>query len=245
MRLRSTRSTVLLPGLIAVALAAAAGCGGGGEQASTNPPVRAATPTIVFEGASRFPDAGLRDWVSFADHVVVFTVSAEREVVTELPEKIAMGEYVIGREATLTIDQRLWSASDAPDLPSTIVMNVNGWAVKDGQRFAMVAEGAPRLEVGQRYLAPLLLMDDRSPAEWWPLTLASMLQLDADRVRPALPHTPSEAGRQLAGRVIGNVSEAVNRQPPDPIAQRYQHLRPAERVKKVLPSRVTPDQTQP
>jgi hypothetical protein len=224
--------TVLLSALIAAA--PAAGCGG--EEAGTSAAAGAAPRTVTIEGANRFPDTGLRDWASFADHVVVFTVTSDREVVTATPEELAAGEYVIGREATLTIDRWLWSAPNAPELPSTIAMDVKGWAVKGGQRMAMVADGEPRLEVGQRYLAPLLLMDDRSPAEWWPLTVGSMLQLDSDTVRPALPHGQGSA-RQLAGSSIRDVADVVTREPADPTARRFRHLRPAERVQKVLEAR--------
>jgi hypothetical protein len=224
---------VLVAGLIA-AVPAAAGCGG--ESSGTRAAEAPAPRTVTIEGASRFPDAGLRDWASFADHVVIFTVTSDREVATATEEELAVGEYVIGREATLTIDRRLWSAPNAPELPSTITMDVKGWAVKEGQRYAMVAEGEPRLEVGQRYLAPLLLMDDRSPAECWPLTVGSMLQLQSDTVGPALTHGQGSA-RELAGRSIRDVADMVVREPADPVARRFRNLRPAERVEKVLEAR--------
>jgi hypothetical protein len=229
MSLRSIRVTVLLSGLIAVA--PAVGCGG--EEAATSAAAGAAPRTVTIEGADRFPDTGLRDWVSFADHVVLFTVASDREVMSATAEELAAAEYVIGREATLKIEQRLWSAPHAPELPSTITMDVKGWAVKDGRRIAMVADGEPRLEVGQRYVAPLLLMDDRSPAEWWPLTVGSMLELEADTVGPALPHGQGSA-RQVAGRSIRDVADMVVRQPADPIARRFRNLRPAARVQQVL-----------
>jgi hypothetical protein len=216
------RSLIVLFGLLAVA-----GCGT--EQAS-------APRTVSIEGSSRFPDAGVRDWVSYADHVVVFTVASDREVVNPTAEELAAGEYVIGREATLTIDRKLWSAPNAPALPATITMDVKGWAVANGQRLAMVAAGEPRLEVGQRYVAPVLLMDDRSPAEWWPLTVGSMLRLDTDRVRPALPEGQA-SGRELAGQSISGVERAVESQPPDPVVQRFRHLRPAQRVQRALAAR--------
>ena len=195
------------------------------------------TKTVRIQGAGRFPDTGLRDWASFADHVVVFTVASDREVNTATAEELAAGEYVIGREATLSIDRRLWSAAGAPALPATITMDVKGWAVANGERYAMVADGEPRLEVGQRYVAPLVLMDDRQPAEWWPLTVSSMLQVDADRVKPANRFAEAASARQLAGRSLREVEDAVGREPADPTARRYRNLRPAQRVTKVLEAR--------
>jgi len=229
---RSLQTAVLLSGLIAVS--PAIGCGS--ETAGTTDAVDAAPPTVTIEGASRFPDTGLRDWISFADHVVVFTVASDREVMDATAEELAAQEYVIGREATLAIERRLWSAPNAPKLPSTITMDVKGWAVADGQRRAMVADGEPRLEVGQRYVAPLLLMDDRSPADWWPMTVGSMLELQSDRVKRPLTDAP-ESAQQLADRSIGEVVSTVARQPPDPIAQRNRDLRPWKRVQKVLEAR--------
>jgi hypothetical protein len=231
MRLRRIRMSVLLLGLIAVA--PAAGCGG---EARTSTAAQASPRTVTIEGTNRFPDTGLRDWASFAEHIVVFTVTSDREVATATAEELAAGEYIIAREATLTIERRLWSAPNAAALPPTITMDVKGWAVKDGQRMAMVAEGEPRLEVGQRYLAPLLLMDDRTPAEWWPLTVGSMLQLDSERVRPALAHGQTSA-QQLAGHSVRDVPALVAREPADPVARRLRHLRPAQRVQQVLAAR--------
>lgn len=231
---RSIRTILLLSALIAVA--AAAGCGD--QEAGTSAGAPIAPRTVTIEGANRFPDTGLRDWVSFADHVVVFTVTTDREVMAATAEELEAAEYVIGREATLRIDQRLWSARNAPELPSELTMDIKGWAVRDGQRMAMVADGEPRLEVGRRYVAPLLLMDDRSPAEWWPLTVGSMLELESDEVEPALPHAPGSA-RQLAGRSIRDVGDMVVREPADPIARRFRQLRPAERVQRVLDERAT------
>jgi hypothetical protein len=235
MRVRTVTITALLAVVAAVSLGWVAGLGG--QSAGKSDAASVATKTVRIQGASRFPDTGLRDWASLADHIVIFTVAADREVNAATTEELAAGEYAIGREAMLSIDRRLWSAPGAPALPAKITMDVKGWAVANGQRYVMVADGEPRLEVGQRYLAPLLLMDDRQPAEWWPLTVSSMLQLDADRVKPANPYAEADSARQLAGRSVREVQDAVGREAAEPTAKRFSNLRPAQRVSKLLEAR--------
>jgi hypothetical protein len=77
-------------------------------------------------------------------------------------------------------------------------------------RDAVRRRASPRLEVGQRYVAPILLEDDRSPSEWWPLTLSSQLALSGDRVLAPSPRADSETARELAGSTIAEVRSAIN-----------------------------------
>ena len=103
----------------------------------------------------------------------------------------------------------------------------------------MILEGAPRIEVGDRYLAPILLVDDRSPAEWWPLTISSQVRLNGDTVQEAPQRAESATAVQLGGDSIDEVRSAVQRQSPDPVANRYRDLGPAERIKLVMRERTS------
>lgn len=64
-----------------------------------------------------------------------------------------------------------------------------------------------------------------------------MLRLDADRVKPANPYAEAVSARELAGRSVREVQDAVGREPADPTAMRYRNLRPAQRVSKLLEAR--------
>lgn len=187
-------------------------------------------------GGGRFPAQTLQDWVSYADHVAVYTVVAEREIPPS-PEELARGEGLVGREVTLRVDGVLWRAPRAPALPAALRMTAPGWVLSDGRRRRMEPDGAPRVAPGERYVAPLARVEDAPGApEWSPLSAGAQLPLEGDTVgEPAGPATELE--RTVAGRSPGELRAALHRQAPDPRAGRYRHLRPAERIRAVLRER--------
>ncbi|MGH2780456.1 MAG: hypothetical protein ACRDLA_03390, partial [Thermoleophilaceae bacterium] len=87
--------------------------------------------------SGRLSSESLRDWVSYVDHVAVYTVADERAPDTDSARDAQV------REVTLGVDRRLWSATGAPQLPNRFTID------------ALDSRDAPRLEVGERYLAPL------------------------------------------------------------------------------------------
>jgi len=198
--------------VIAVALIAA-GCGG--------------SAAINSSASERFPTSSLQDWISYADHIAVYTVVAEREIPPS-PEEIERGEGMIGREITLRVEQTLWSAARAPELPGEFRATALGWAFQNGEKTPFDTEHGGRVEVGKRYVSPLTMVEDDPAHPWWPLT---QLPVDGDEVAGG---PPTAAKERLDGRSFGEIRAVLARQAPDPAAARHFDLRPTERIRAVL-----------
>ena len=216
MLLRTTSALIALTAALTIAA-----CGGG-----------QATPgTVTVSGSGHFPADGLIDWKSYADHVATFRVVSDREIAASSAEERARGEYLIAREVTVEIERRLWSARSAPALPGRFTMEALGWSVSHGARRTILFEDAPRVEVGERYVAPLV----REGGRWAAMTLTSQLRLDGRRVTaPADGSAKGPVPSQLSGRTVDQVRAAVAAQKADPVALRYRSLRPEQRVMAVV-----------
>jgi len=210
------------------AVAAALLVAGCSEDSGGGPPA-----TVALEATERFPGQTVRDWKSYADHVAVYTVTSEREI-PAAPEEVARGEGLVGREVTLRIDRTLWSAPEAPALPSEITMTAPGWVLVEGERREVALHDGPRVTVGGRYLAPLVRVEDGPAPEWWPLTIGSQIQLNGERLAAAPADPAGNSPRdELAGRSVEEARTIVTRQKPDPAAARHRELRPTQRLEAV------------
>jgi len=175
--------------LAVVALGGVAGCGTG--------------PGDEGGGSSVFPDGSLQDWVSYADHVATYTVVAERE-------DGRMADY------TLRVDRVVWSAPNAPPLPSRIENRfLNG-----------------ELDVGDHHLGPLVLVEFTQGPEWWPLQTESRMSLDDGELDAGGDSTTT--ARALDGKSLAEVVELLNAQRPSALAIRYADMRPQDRVQAVM-----------
>lgn len=190
---------------------------------------------VQAETSNRFPEETLRDWRSYADHVVEFTVTGE-EPMKPSAETTARGEGLIPRVITIRVNNTLWSADNAPKLPSTVRMTTAGWFLEEGTRKLLAYHGAPRVEVGRTYVSPLVFYDHRDNAGWNPLTEGSQLQLDPDgRVLPdTLDETATPVRDKLAGMTASEIAAAVVAQTPDPKSASHANLRPVNRIQAVL-----------
>ena len=176
----------------------------------------------------------MQDWTSYADHVVLYTVDSEEQLPVGA-ESAAVGEGLIGRRVSLRVDRVLWSASRAPELPSRLKMRTWGWVLKDGKRQGKFMPGPERVEVGRRYLAPMVFYDRTAPGEWGHRHGNFVLDVEGDRVADASGDDEGRALREkFEGRPVEDVATEVRRQPPHPLARKYQHLRPVRRIRAVI-----------
>ena len=188
---------------------------------------------VVGEGSDRFLDETFSDWVSFADQLSIVSVVAEEE---EPPpaEVLALGEGYISRTVTLQVEKTLWRRGGAPSAPAGIRVITDGWVLERGERHPFAIWGGPRLEVGGRYLAPLVRAP-RDGAEWTPLSAASTLPLDGDTITTsAIVGPPSAIAHAMRGKAADKLAEALARTPPRPVAAKHFGLDPDARVQAVL-----------
>ena len=202
----------------AVVLLFIVGCGG------------STSSTVVGEGAGRFPDRDFTDWVSYADQLSVVLVVAETAE-APAPVVVAHGEGYISRTVTLRVEQTLWRRAGAPTVTGEIPVVTSGWVLEEGQRRPFAIGGGPRLEVGGRYLAPLVRAE-RDGVAWTPLSVESTLPLaDTGITAAGVLGAPSPLVRGLVGRSPSDLAAILRRTAPDPVAARNFDLATDARVR--------------
>ncbi|MGW2956906.1 hypothetical protein ACWDGI_00260 [Streptomyces sp. NPDC001220] len=104
-----------------------------------------------------YPSQTARDWVSYADHVVVASPVRERETNRRNYSKGSIA-YAMDRLVSFRTESRLWSrSSPRHTVGSEFDMVAPGWEVyrSSGTRVAQLATDAPRLQAGHTYLLAL------------------------------------------------------------------------------------------
>ncbi|HKH17072.1 MAG TPA: hypothetical protein VKA57_06065 [Solirubrobacteraceae bacterium] len=201
-------------------VAFAAGCG-------------AERSVVVGEGSDRFLDETFADWVSFADQLSIVSVVAE-EAEPPSADVLEHGEGYISRTVTLQVEKTLWRRDGAPSAQGGIRVVTDGWVLEGGELHRFAIWGGPRLEVGGRYLAPLVRAP-RDGAEWTPLSAASTLPLEGDTITTAgIVGHPSAIADAMRGKASERLAEVLARTPPDAIAAKHFGLDPDARVQAVL-----------
>ena len=206
----------------ALALAALTACGG-----SSSP---SASSMVVGEGSDRFPSETLSDWASYADQLSVVTVVDESEIAPP-SEVLELGEGYVGRTLTLRIERTVWNRKGGPTARGTFRTTVQGWVLQEGVRRPFAVAGGPRLEVGERYLTPLVRVTGN---EWITLSTGATLPLEGEVATTAgVAGHPSPIGEAMRGKSVAEVGELLAETPADPIAAKYAQLEPDERLKAV------------
>ncbi|HKH17070.1 MAG TPA: hypothetical protein VKA57_06055 [Solirubrobacteraceae bacterium] len=196
---------------------------------SSSPPVVA-----VDGGSDRFPSESLTDWASYADQVSIVTVVGERALPAEV---IEAGDRYVPRAVTLRVEDTIWRREGAPRAGDAVRVNTFGWSLQDGERRPVTAWGGPRLELGSRYVAPLVRAP-RDGAEWTPLALGATLPLEGDVMATSgIVGAPSPLAKSMSGKAPTTLADALARTAPDPIAAKHFDLPPDERWRAVLRER--------
>lgn len=161
---------------------------------------------IAATVSERFPAETLADWVTFGDQLSVVTVLDETELPGP-PEPASNGDFVL-RKVTLRIDRTLWQRPRTTPAPSTVSVRTWGWFEGGGTaRVRHLAPDAPRLEVGRRYLTPLVSANDG----WTPVSDASILTLDGDAVTAEVDEgEPRQLARSLTGQSLEEIDTSMD-----------------------------------
>lgn len=115
--------------------------------------------TVVGCGSAegRYPSKTAKDWVTYADHVVVATPIREQDTSRRDFPKGPI-QYETDRKVTFRTDNLLWSTqSPARTMGKGFDMTAPGWRAyrATGDRVKKTATDAPRLEIGHTYLLAL------------------------------------------------------------------------------------------
>lgn len=226
-------------------LVLAAGCGAQGSTPEVGSP--GALPrtdgTYDYDGWGTadyaLPTWSFRDWVSYADQVSVVHVVAERQLPLG-PDELAHQEGLVGRTVTFEIERTIWRRPGAPRAKDRITVDTWGWTLHEGRMAAMVLGGA-RLEVGHRYVLPLVLFTSEGSKSWTGFAdgdgnfpLDGSVIVDGRIGRVGDPNSDDYPGTEsLKGVTVDELAAQLARTEPDPLAVKYAELDPEARWQAV------------
>ncbi len=183
-------------------------------------------PLVLGQADEVFPSGDLRDVASFADHVAIITVLSERERPMSAEEQAA-GEGYAPREITLRFEKPLWSRAGAPPLPADATIDALGWSVKGSEKVPLVSGNGPRLEVGARFLSPLVLID----GTWSPYSYTTVLPLKGDTITGiGRPRSSYIIGERAVGETVEDFVTSLRSTEPYPVAAANASLSARERL---------------
>jgi hypothetical protein len=185
------------------------------------------------------PGATLEHWVSYADQVSVVTVVAERQLPLG-PEELAHDEGYVARTVTLEIERTIWRRPEAPQADHRVTFDTWGWTLHEG-RMAPMIQGGARLEVGHRYVLPLVLFTFEGETGWGVLNDGDAnLPLDGSTIADGQVERPSKPGSDaypgvevLKGVTLEVFAERLAATEPDPLAVKHADLDPVARWQAV------------
>lgn len=206
--------------MIPVVALVAAGCAGPDDP-----------NTIVGHGVDRFPSESLTDWVSYANHVSVFTVVDERQLAMGEHEE-EHGEGMVGRSVTVRIEETLWQHERTQRIDQEFSYATDGWILKEGDTHPFALAGGTRVEVGERYLAAWVHTAEDG---WFPLASSTIMPVASAGLPTRSAHgNTMPANGALVGLSLAQVSTLLDQTSPDPVAAQYADLPPEPRLNAVL-----------
>ena len=155
---------------------------------------------------ARLPNQTLTDWISYSDQFSILTVLDEEEQSDYVVRSIRGGTGGIGRSVTARIEETIWTAPGTEAIAGDITMIVSGWTTHHTD-FRSPAGGPGRLEVGGRYMAPLVLYKYDTGTAWGIIELSTLILDGEDVVGPL--EEPGIAYMPVVGSRIGDTVDEV------------------------------------
>lgn len=188
-------------------------------------------------GMPSFPNETVSDLISYADAVVVATVTAEREGSSDVDP--GDGNRYIGRVLTFRVDHRVWSAKGAPQPGADFELTTFGWDQrKGGAKKRRLLTDVIWYEKGQQYVIPLSRYEDDSLAI---PSVDSIVPVSRTAVFGSgekwTAATPALAA--LAFKTPAELTRTLSVARPDPLAAKYHDLNPGLRWRKVVEERAS------
>lgn len=173
-----------------------------------------------------FPVDTLEDWASYADALATFEVRSETELPLTDAEQEA-GEGLVMRSVEIAVQDVLWARQGAPKVPETVSFITYGWVIKGSERRPANTGAGARLEVGDRYLAPLA---NSRMGGWGPLSPGQVFRVDGDRITMEWTPTDDTAAKRIGGRSLDEAARILDATEPDPLTVKYSDLDPIDRA---------------
>ncbi|MEU8139743.1 hypothetical protein [Streptodolium elevatio] len=181
----------------------------------------------VFSEPRVIPARDAVDWVSYGDHVMVVTVTGERDG----PE----GPWL--RVVDMRVDEAVWSREGAA-VPGVFRSYAAGVRARDGRPpYALVGE--PRYEVGSTYVVAVFRAERSAAPDGW--VVFSGLPCQGGRIGDGeMAGGAANADGVMAavgGRDAAALRALLAATPPDPVSLKYPHLDGAARFQATAAER--------
>ncbi|MEW9550358.1 hypothetical protein [Nonomuraea sp. NPDC050783] len=175
-----------------VAAAVVATLAGAGSATTTAGGGTRSSHGVMAEGVDHLPSTTAADWVTYADHVIAVTATAEK-IAPPAQSEIERGEGFLGRTVTLRVDSVLWSRGEAPrPAPQIFDYPAVGAVFTEGATDSptpMALRNRPRLQTGHHYILAIEWEpahctdgDTPEPAQWRGLGEGSELPYDDNTI---------------------------------------------------------------
>jgi hypothetical protein len=191
---------------------------------------------VTGSASDRWPSGTFPDWVSYADHLAVIKILREHENPLSA-EEAAAGEGYADREVDAQVERILWSRQGAAEIRRVFTYHALGWVVQDGKRYPAGTVDGVRVEVGERYLVPLVPFR----GSWVPLSSTATMPLDGDVVEGTGRERPKRIypAERMIGETADEVAAVLTETRPDPAVVKHWDLPPEQRIDAVLRDRAT------
>lgn len=191
---------------------------------------------VIAQGSDRYPNTTAKDWVTYADHVVIASAVADEALPLD-EDDAANGEGAVDRMVTMQVDDVVWtSAEPRHEAPATFEWSGWGWALQNGERIEMAGVDEPRVEVDHTYVMALVHEPEftdggtRYPAKWVGLGSDSIIpydgtELGVGEVQGAVQSEPKAHDQdavdfsledEMAGKGVDELVAALNDATPGP-----------------------------
>lgn len=196
----------------AIAVVVVSGC----SQRGLAPEPGQTQKVMSVNAEDRLPNRTAGDLVTYADHVVLVTVTAERPIPPS-EEEIARGEGIVMRDLTMEVDDVLWSSPNTKmPAPENFHWNALGWSFKgvdpSRNQTPMTEADAPRFDLSRSYVMAIewqparCTAGDKVPGQWRGLGVDS-----------SMPYETGMLGQgELMGRQVSATERLKKLDPTDP-----------------------------
>jgi hypothetical protein len=169
--------------------------------------------------------------VTYGRAVVVVDVLSETEL-PHTPEVDKNGEGYVGRSVSLRVVRELWTPPDAEPAPAQFETIDWGWLLKNGK---LLPFNQSRLEVGHRYLVPLVEIDGKFGS-----LAMDAIPVDGDAMGTSNLAANTWETAELAGLSLDTVAQRLAATSIDPVAASFMDLPPVERAEAVRTAKGQP-----
>ncbi len=203
---------------------------------------------VRLHGSEMLPAESAQDWVTYGDHLVVFTVEAESRG-PFVPDEEGSRKGTVERLLdTKTLDIA-WSRPGAREFDSNLELSWGGWFIDGNDEREFLYDPAVRLLVGGTYVGMMTYIEIPDEKPFWAfLSTSALVPAEGGQVgngndeliTNGRPFEPGDSGFEVLdvawGGTIIELAALLESTDPDPAAVPYMDIPAVERFQRTAAS---------